>query len=86
MPKKIGASTTLTSGPAMAILTSSHGLSGRDLSRASPPMGNSVMSAVSIPTRCAMRAWPNSCRSTQTNSATMMPTVTSALGKLPVFW
>ena len=27
MPKKIGASTTLTSGPAMAILTSSHGLS-----------------------------------------------------------
>ena len=43
-PKNTGASTTLTSGPATATLTSSMGLSGSDFILASPPMGRSVMS------------------------------------------
>jgi hypothetical protein len=70
----------------MAILTSSQGFSGRDLSLASPPMGKSVMSPISIPSLWATIEWPYSCRSTQTKSATMMPTVTSALNGSPEFW
>jgi hypothetical protein len=43
-PKKIGASTTFTNGPAVAIFTSSMGFSGRLFMRARPPMGRRVMS------------------------------------------
>ena len=84
--KKMGASTTLTSGPATAIFTSSKGFSGRFLRRASPPMGRRVMSGTSMPSLWATSAWPNSCRSTHTKSAMMIPTATTPLRTLPVPW
>src|SRR4051794_25347181 len=82
-PKNTGASTTLTSGPATATLTSSMGLSGKDFILASPPMGNSVMSCTSLPSLMATSECPNSCSKTQKNKATTRPTVTSAPSRLP---
>ena len=82
-PRNTGASTTLTSGPATATLTSSMGLSGKDFILARPPMGKSVMSCTSLPSRRATSECPNSWSKTQKNSATIRPTVTSALTRLP---
>jgi hypothetical protein len=84
--KKIGASTTFTKGPAMAILTSSMGLVGSDFRRATPPMGRIVMSWISMPNLCATREWPYSCNTTQTNKATMTSAVMRAFVRLPLRW
>ena len=55
----------------MAIRNSSRGFSGIRSSRATPPIGKSVTSGVATPNARAVRMWPNSCASTQTNSSTM---------------
>src|SRR5215218_2382697 len=39
-----------------------------------------------MPRRCATREWPNSCKSTQMNSATIMAIGVSAPATLPEFW
>src|SRR5919112_3071835 len=85
-PKKIGASTTFTRGPARVILTSSEGFSGRDSRLETPPMGRSVMLWISMPRRWATREWPNSCKSTQTNSATITAIGVSAPARVPEAW
>ena len=59
------------------------GLSGNDFILASPPMGKSVMSRTSLPSRRATSEWPNSCSKTQKNKRTTRPTVTSALPGFP---
>ena len=63
--------TTLTSGPATATTSSCQGLSGMRCSRATPPMGSSVMLGARMPNPRAARMWPNSCRTTQPKSARM---------------
>src|SRR5919107_4496025 len=85
-PKKIGASTTFTKGPARVILTSSEGFSGRDSRLETPPMGRRVMLWISMPRRCATREWPNSCSTTQMNSATITAVGVSAPARLPELW
>jgi hypothetical protein len=85
IPKKIGARTRFTKGPAMAIFTSSAGFSGRLFMRARPPIGRRVMSCISIPSRWATRECPYSCNKTQKNRATMSPIMMSAPNRLPVF-
>ena len=75
--------TTLTAGPASATRISCFGSSGIRSSRASPPMGNSVMSGVLIPNRRAMNTWPSSCSTTQANSARMNTTLPNAAAGPP---
>ena len=67
------AMTMFTAGPASATTISWPGFSGIRSSRASPPIGSSVMSGVRIPKRRAARAWPNSCATTQAKNARMKP-------------
>src|SRR6516164_7397456 len=53
----------------MAIRNSWRGCSGMRASRATPPIGSSVTSGVSMPNARAVRKWPNSCASTEANSS-----------------
>jgi hypothetical protein len=65
---------SVTAGPAKAINSSCLGSSGIRSSRATPPIGRMSTSGVRTPKRRAMVMWPNSCSSTQTNSAISIAT------------
>jgi hypothetical protein len=71
------AMTTFT-GPASAITSSWPGFSGIRDSRATPPIGDSVMSGVCTPYCRAANTWPNSCSTTQANSSTTKVTLSIA--------
>jgi len=53
----------------MEIFNSVEGSSGTSPSRATPPMGSSVMSRTSMPCRSATRLWPNSWSSTHAKAS-----------------
>ena len=53
-------STSVTAGPAAAILNSVPGVSLSLLIRATPPNSHSVISVIGIPRRFATTAWPSS--------------------------
>ena len=76
--KRISAITTFTAGPAMATNSSCHGFSGIFSIRAKPPIGSSVMSGVRTPKAFAISTCPNSCSSTQPNTATTKSTPSTA--------
>ena len=54
--------TSETSGPAIAIRNSAPALGNMPLNFATPPKSQSVIPSISIPSRRAWSAWPNSCR------------------------
>ncbi len=74
----IGASsatmTTLTAGPAAAIISSSKGRRVARPRNAMPPIGSRTISFTGMPKDCAARACPNSCSVTQANSSSTRPT------------
>ena len=64
---KPSASTTLSAGPAIAILSSSTGSSGSRMMVATPPNKNSVMPPIGMPSRRATSACANSWATTLAN-------------------
>ena len=73
MEKATPAMTKFTNGPATVIQNSCLGSSGIRSKLATPPIGSKVMSRVFTPKRWAVRAWPNSCRTTQPKTIRIRP-------------
>ena len=74
--------TKLTAGPARATASSWLGCSGILSSRATPPIGRSVMSWVATPNFLAASACPSSCSNTQTKTASTNRTPVTAVCRL----
>ena len=65
--KRTKAIATFTKGPAMATQNSCTGFLGKRSKRATPPMGYKVISLVCTSNLLAIKAWPNSCKTTHKN-------------------